>query len=60
MYLFNGICLTDNLVKNLHRQVTSEFAGISQEFFLKYFENKDSSYAIKFKNIFQSRSYIAN
>lgn len=21
MYLFNGICLTDNLVKNLHRQV---------------------------------------
>lgn len=44
----------------MHRQVTSEFAGISQEFFLKYFENKDSSYAIKFKNIFQSRSYIAN
>lgn len=21
MYLFNGICLTDNLVKNLHRQI---------------------------------------
>lgn len=24
MYLFNGICLTDNLVKNLHRKVTQE------------------------------------
>lgn len=23
MYLFNGICLTDNLVKNLHRQVAT-------------------------------------
>lgn len=34
-------------------QMTSEFAGISQEFFFKYFEDKDISYAIKFKNIFK-------
>lgn len=34
-------------------QFTSEYAGISQEFFFKYFENKDISYAIKFKNIFK-------
>lgn len=34
-------------------QITSEFAGISKEFFLKYFENKEISYAIKFKNVFK-------
>lgn len=28
MYLFNGICLTDNLVKNLHRQVESAITSL--------------------------------
>ena len=33
--------------------MTKEYAGISHQFFLKYFENKTVSYAVKFKHVFK-------
>lgn len=34
-------------------QQTKEYAGISQHYFLKYFENHDYSFAVKFKRVFK-------
>lgn len=44
MYLFNGICLTDNLVKNLHRKVHPEtdFSGVLSVIVL--FQNRNFAY----------------